>query len=261
MPSEARSYRSTGCTLPDAFTWGNRGARASSTRASAAAARRARLPELRLMDAADAPAPPPARARRAKLARLRDRGRARAHKQGEQKSRHQDLRRRASFVLEAPRWGRAARPCAPGRDRSPRPPPRRSRPPSTITWGRIQQWPTEAVRRAARPRRARGATPIMPPAIDSASASIRNWVRMSNRRAPTAMRRPISRVRSVTLTSMMFMMPMPPTSSDTAAIAGEQGGQRLGAFLLRARPSRSGCGSRSRRRRRARGGGDRAAAR
>ncbi len=32
------------------------------------------------------------------------------------------------------------------------------------------------------------------------------------------MRTPISRVRSVTLTSMMFMMPMPPTSSDTAAI-------------------------------------------
>ena len=35
--------------------------------------------------------------------------------------------------------------------------------------------------------------------------------------APTAMRMPISRVRSVTLTSMMFMMPMPPTRSDTAA--------------------------------------------
>ena len=37
------------------------------------------------------------------------------------------------------------------------------------------------------------------------------------RRAPTAMRRPISRVRSVTETSMMFMMPMPPTTSETAA--------------------------------------------
>ena len=31
------------------------------------------------------------------------------------------------------------------------------------------------------------------------------------------MRSPISRVRSVTDTSMMFMMPIPPTSSDTAA--------------------------------------------
>jgi hypothetical protein len=29
------------------------------------------------------------------------------------------------------------------------------------------------------------------------------------------LRNPISRVRSVTETSMMFMMPMPPTSSDT----------------------------------------------
>ena len=36
-------------------------------------------------------------------------------------------------------------------------------------------------------------------------------------RAPVAMRMPISRVRSVTLTSMMFMTPMPPTSSEIAA--------------------------------------------
>ena len=41
---------------------------------------------------------------------------------------------------------------------------------------------------------------------------------MSRARAPTAMRMPISRVRSVTLTSMMFMMPMPPTSSEIAAM-------------------------------------------
>jgi hypothetical protein len=32
------------------------------------------------------------------------------------------------------------------------------------------------------------------------------------------MRTPISLVRSMTLTNMMFMMPMPPTSSDTAAM-------------------------------------------
>ena len=37
-------------------------------------------------------------------------------------------------------------------------------------------------------------------------------------RAPVAMRTPISRVRSVTFTSMMFMTPMPPTSSEIAAI-------------------------------------------
>ncbi|MBK7190283.1 MAG: hypothetical protein IPH86_16825, partial [bacterium] len=34
-----------------------------------------------------------------------------------------------------------------------------------------------------------------------------------------AMRMPISRVRSVTVTSMMFMMPMPPTSSEMPAMA------------------------------------------
>ena len=42
---------------------------------------------------------------------------------------------------------------------------------------------------------------------------------MSRLRAPTDMRMPISRVRSVTETSMMFMIPMPPTRSDTPAIA------------------------------------------
>ena len=63
------------------------------------------------------------------------------------------------------------------------------------------------------------ATPISPPMSDSVTASTRNCARMSRVRAPTAMRRPISRVRSVTDTSMMFMMPMPPTSSDTEATA------------------------------------------
>ena len=41
---------------------------------------------------------------------------------------------------------------------------------------------------------------------------------MLRRVAPMALRTPISRVRSVTLTSMMFMMPMPPTSKLTAAM-------------------------------------------
>ena len=36
--------------------------------------------------------------------------------------------------------------------------------------------------------------------------------------APSALRRPISRMRSVTETSMMFMTPMPPTSREMAAI-------------------------------------------
>ena len=59
--------------------------------------------------------------------------------------------------------------------------------------------------------------PIRPPLSDSVVASTRNCVRMSRRRAPAALRMPISRVRSVTDTSMMFMMTMPPTSSEIAA--------------------------------------------
>ena len=46
---------------------------------------------------------------------------------------------------------------------------------------------------------------------------MRNCVMTSRGRAPTAMRMPISRVRSVTETSIMFMMPMPPTTSEIAA--------------------------------------------
>ena len=41
---------------------------------------------------------------------------------------------------------------------------------------------------------------------------------MSRRLAPRARRMPISRVRSETVASMMFMMPMPPTSSEMPAI-------------------------------------------
>src|SRR5689334_21523247 len=60
-------------------------------------------------------------------------------------------------------------------------------------------------------------TPMTPPTADRVIDSIRNWRRITPLRAPIAIRMPISRVRSVTLTSMMFMMPMPPTISDTMA--------------------------------------------
>ena len=60
--------------------------------------------------------------------------------------------------------------------------------------------------------------PAVPPVSARRTASIRNCERMSRSRAPTAIRIPISRVRSVTDTSMMFMIPMPPTTSDTDAI-------------------------------------------
>ena len=52
----------------------------------------------------------------------------------------------------------------------------------------------------------------------STVASVRNCRRMIRGVAPSALRRPISRIRSVTETSMMFMTPMPPTSSEIAAM-------------------------------------------
>ena len=61
--------------------------------------------------------------------------------------------------------------------------------------------------------------PATPPRNDIRTDSMRNCTRISLLVAPIALRRPISRVRSVTDTSMIFMMPMPPTKSEIAAMA------------------------------------------
>src|ERR1035441_8786624 len=50
--------------------------------------------------------------------------------------------------------------------------------------------------------------PTAPPVRESATASTRNCAWMSRPLAPIAIRTPISRVRSVTDTSMMFMIPI-----------------------------------------------------
>ena len=62
------------------------------------------------------------------------------------------------------------------------------------------------------------AKPIVPPSTERMQDSQRNYSRICFRLAPTALRMPISRVRSVTETSMMFIMPMPPTNREMAAI-------------------------------------------
>ena len=56
--------------------------------------------------------------------------------------------------------------------------------------------------------------PTTPPNIDRTTDSVSICAMMSERRAPSALRSPISRVRSVTTISMMFMITMPPTTSD-----------------------------------------------
>ena len=61
-------------------------------------------------------------------------------------------------------------------------------------------------------------TPSAPPVSDSRVASARNCARITPGVAPMALRMPISRVRSVTVASMMFMIPMPPTRSEIDAI-------------------------------------------
>ena len=59
--------------------------------------------------------------------------------------------------------------------------------------------------------------PIAPPKVDISADSIRNCRIRSFCLAPSALRIPISRVRSVTETSMMFMITMPPTTSEIEA--------------------------------------------
>ena len=115
------------------------------------------------------------------------------------------------------RWGRVGRPARPGRRRT------RGRwrwPPA----GR-RRWPWPRARSGSRWRGAGGrcrarpaGRPRAPPVSPSTDASKRNWRRMSVGVAPSALRRPISRIRSVTDTSMMFITPMPPTSREMPAM-------------------------------------------
>ena len=60
--------------------------------------------------------------------------------------------------------------------------------------------------------------PMTPPRAEVTPASTTKRARITRSLAPSALRMPISRVRSVTETIMMFMMPMPPTSSEIAAM-------------------------------------------
>ena len=62
------------------------------------------------------------------------------------------------------------------------------------------------------------AMPMSPPSRLMVPASMRNCEMMSMRRAPMDFRMPISLVLYVTDTSMMFMMPMPPTISEMPAM-------------------------------------------
>src|SRR5260370_1352199 len=57
------------------------------------------------------------------------------------------------------------------------------------------------------------ASPMPPLRAVRNAPSTKNWVKMARCVAPSALRSPISRVRSVTETSMMLMMPMAPSAS------------------------------------------------
>ena len=61
-------------------------------------------------------------------------------------------------------------------------------------------------------------TPTTAPPVESMTASTRNTSRICRRLAPSALSSPTSLVRSETETSITFMMPIPATASEMAAI-------------------------------------------
>ena len=61
--------------------------------------------------------------------------------------------------------------------------------------------------------------PKIPPKKERTKDSIKNWIIISISRAPNAFLIPISLVRSVTYTSMIFIIPIPPTNKEIPAIA------------------------------------------
>ena len=69
--------------------------------------------------------------------------------------------------------------------------------------------------------------PMIPPRALVAAASMTNCCMMYRSLAPRDFRMPISRVRSVTDTSRMFIMPMPPTTREMAAMPARTPTRRL----------------------------------
>ena len=60
--------------------------------------------------------------------------------------------------------------------------------------------------------------PMMPPRLVSTAASVKNCASIQFFLAPIAFFKPISLVRSVTDTSMIFITPIPPTNNEILAI-------------------------------------------
>lgn len=83
--------------------------------------------------------------------------------------------------------------------------------------------------------------PLISPPNDKIMASTINWVKTTFGGAPNAFLSPISLVRSVTVTSIIFIMPIPPTSKEMAAIPAGKQGQYLGQLILMGASQHRAC--------------------
>ena len=155
------------------------------------------------------------RRRRRLPSRLRDGRRWRARPRASPRA--LKLPARASTRSAGRRSGRGARPSSPGRSRRRGRSRRTRRVRGGCSRGASPCGGCETIRTTSAVRRPR-TTPTTPPSAVSVIASVRNWREMSRRSAPSALRRPISFVRSVTETSMMFITPTPPTTRAIAAM-------------------------------------------
>ena len=70
--------------------------------------------------------------------------------------------------------------------------------------------------------------------------STRNWIAMSLPLAPIALRTPTSRIRSWNEASMMFMITIPPTSSETMPVTRKSDVEHLALLLGLGQASRCG---------------------
>ena len=94
--------------------------------------------------------------------------------------------------------------------------------PDIIIVDKVVVNPTEAGNGVITPNRNTPVKPVVvptrPPIVDKISASNKNCIRISDCFAPIAFLKPISSVLSLTETSIIFIIPIPPTMSDTAPI-------------------------------------------
>ena len=107
--------------------------------------------------------------------------------------------------------------------------------PEIIIVDKVVVIPTEAGNGVINPNRNTPVKPVVvptkPPIVDKIKASNKNCIRISDCFAPIAFLSPISSVLSLTETSMIFIIPIPPTTRETAPMPANKNVRPLVMFV------------------------------